>query len=209
MMQPGLTVEDCPNKNTCGTVIKLTEEEEFELYVARLDNAKRRVIEKVTYKAKDAAKHLLIQRGCPQTPQSLGLTEKIVKTTNKIEELATNIERFSENQYIAPREANAHIYIVNRGYNAYQYNKLTSQSAIFLSQIDSKKDFVKVIHLSKNVDSRNFVGRTGIERRNRLLKIHTLLKNSLSLLEEAISLTEEDIDHYVTEQIAKQIIKQG
>lgn len=204
MLQPGITAQDCPNKDTCGTIIKLTEEEIFELQVARIEN-QRRILESVRLNNIAAAKLMLSRRGCSQTPDSLGVTESIASLEAQISQLRSAIEELSNEHYIASPSVEAHRYRVKRPYGVYQYNKLSSKDAIFPPQ--AKEQDVKVLHLSRDTDPRNLVGRSGIERRNRLLAIQTSLDNATSLLRRAISLAEVDIEAIVEEKIARMIVE--
>ena len=72
---PGLTAIDCPNKDECGTIIQLTEEDRVELYRARLED-NRRIVERVRMTRGQTASYLLSTRGCPQTPETLGVTQR-------------------------------------------------------------------------------------------------------------------------------------
>ena len=67
---PGLTAEDCPNKEVCGTIIQLTEEEEAELYAARMES-NRRVVRTVMMSPQRAAERLL--RDAKAKPSSRAL----------------------------------------------------------------------------------------------------------------------------------------
>lgn len=58
LLQPGLTAENCPNQSVCGTIIQLTEEEEAQLYEARMEN-NRRVVQTVLISPQGAAQRLL------------------------------------------------------------------------------------------------------------------------------------------------------
>ena len=58
---PGLTAIDCPNKDECGTIIQLTEEDRVELYRARLED-NRRIVERV--RLTSSRRH---SRGIPKT----------------------------------------------------------------------------------------------------------------------------------------------
>ena len=69
---PGLTAEDCPNKEVCGTIIQLTEEERAELYTARMEN-NRRVVETVMMSPSLAAQRLL-RDYAPRTPKASRLS---------------------------------------------------------------------------------------------------------------------------------------
>ena len=70
---PGLTAEDCPNKEVCGTIIQLTEEEEAELYAARMEN-NRRVVRAVMMSQHRAAERLL--RDAKAKPSSRALARR-------------------------------------------------------------------------------------------------------------------------------------
>lgn len=181
MLHPGLTAIDCPNKDECGTIIQLTEEDRVELYRARLEN-NRRIVEQVRMTREQTASYLLSSRGCPQTAESLGVTEAVRQLREAIAHLESTIEELSAG-YIAPFGAEAHRYTVKRPYGTYEYNKLTSKEAIFPPQI--KEEEVKTIHLSKDTDPRNIEGRAGIERRNRSLAIATRVRLATELLDNA------------------------
>lgn len=202
MMAPGLTAENCPNKNICGTIRQLTEEDRVELHYARTENNVR-TIELIRTNGRDAALYLLSTRACPQTPASLGITETLARLHSTISQLEETIAQLSsEDSYIAPIGVEAHRYLVKRPYGIYQYNKLTSKEAIFPPQ--EREDSVKVIHLSSDSDSRNFEGRAGIERRNRLLAINTAIDTAEALLNRAIaSAANPPVSEVVAEKIAR------
>jgi hypothetical protein len=183
MIEPGLTAEDCPNKNVCGTIRQLTEEDRVELHYARIEN-NRRMIDTMMTNGRDAALYLLSTRACPQTPASLGITATLDRLRSTLSQLEETIAQLSEDCYVAPIGVEAHRYLVKRPYGIYQYNKLTSREAIFPPQ--EREESVKVIHLSSDYDSRNFEGRAGIERRNRLLAIGTAIDTAEALLNRAI-----------------------
>ena len=181
MLHPGLTAIDCPNKDECGTIIQLTQEDRVELYRARLEN-NRRIVEQVRMTREQTASYLLSTRGCPQTAESLGVTEAVGQLKEAIAHLESTIEELSTG-YIAPPGAEAHRYTVKRPYGNYEYNKLTSKEAIFPPQIKEAK--VKTIHLSKDTDPRNIEGRAGIERRNRLGAIASKVSLASEMLDNA------------------------
>jgi hypothetical protein len=183
MMAPGLTAEDCPNKNVCGTIRQLTEEDRVELHYARIEHNVRTIDTMIT-NGRDAALYLLSTRACPQTPASLGITETLDRLRSTLSQLEETIAQLSEDCYVAPIGVEAHRYLVKRPYGIYQYNKLTSREAIFPPQ--EREESVKVIHLSSDYDSRNFEGRAGIERRNRLLAIRTAIDTAEALLNRTI-----------------------
>jgi hypothetical protein len=183
MMEPGLKAKDCPNKNVCGTIRQLTDEDRVELHYARIENNVRTIDTMIT-NGRDAALYLLSTRACPQTPASLGVTETLARLRSTLSQLEETIAQLSEDCYVAPIGVEAHRYLVKRPYGVYQYNKLTSREAIFPPQ--EREESVKVIHLSSDYDSRNFEGRAGIERRNRLLAIGTAIDTAQALLNRAI-----------------------
>jgi hypothetical protein len=201
MMAPGLTAEDCPNKTVCGTIRQLTDEDRVELHYARIEN-NRRTIDTMITNGRDAALYLLSTRACPQTPASLGVTETLDRLRSTLSLIEETIARLSEDCYVAPIGVEAHRYLVKRPYGVYQYNKLTSREAIFPPQ--EREDLVKVIHLSSDYDSRNFEGRAGIERRNRLLAIRTAIETAEALLNRAIeSAANPPVSEVVAEKIAR------
>lgn len=201
MMAPGLTAEDCPNKNVCGTIRQLTEEDRVELHYARMENNVRTIGTMMT-NGRDAALYLLSTRACPQTPASLGVTATLDRLRSTLSLLEETIAQLSEDCYVAPIGVEAHRYLVKRPSGIYQYNKLTSREAIFPPQ--EREDSVKVIHLSSDYDSRNFEGRAGIERRNRLLAIGTAIDTAEALLNRARSIAaNRPVNEVVAEKIAR------
>ena len=182
----GLTAEDCPNQSVCGTIIQLTEEEQAQLYEARIES-NRRVVQTVLMSPQRAAQRLLGDRGCPQTPETIGIEESTVAL---IDAIATCQEMIADltSSYVAPPSVEAHRYLVKRPYATYQYNKLTSKKAIFPPQ--QEENPVKVLHLSKDTDPRNILGRSGIERRNRILLLKTQIEKATELLSTAMETIE-------------------
>ena len=188
LLEPGLEAEFCPNRDTCGTIRELTEEERVELRIARIENG-RRIIELVEASPSYAASILLGDRGCPQTAESLGITESIAALRQQIADIENRIVEM-EAKYIAPQGVEAHRYLVSRPTAVYQYNKLTSQKAIFPPSVKESK--VKVIHLSKDSDDRNILGRMGIERRNQLLAAKTQIEKVTRILNQVTESISED-----------------
>jgi hypothetical protein len=202
MMAPGLIAEDCPNRDICGTIRQLTDEERVELHYARIENS-RRTIDTMMTNGRDAALYLLSTRACPQTPASLGVTATLARLRSTLSQLEETIAQLSsEDCYVAPIGVEAHRYLVKRPSGVYQYNKLTSREAIFPPQ--EREDSVKVIHLSSDYDSRNFEGRAGIERRNRLLAIRTAIDTAEALLNRMI---EAAVNPPVSEVVAEKIAR--
>ena len=122
-----------------------------------------------------------------------------------LSELQDNLALLTEN-YIAHLEVNAHRYNVKRPGRIYHneegqlcqerriywYNKLTASQPIFEPSEDApleegveEKRPVRAIHLSHDNDPRNMEGRLGLERRNRLMAIHTQLQIAADALAEA------------------------
>jgi hypothetical protein len=198
MMQPGLIASECPNQKICGTIIRLTDPERLELSQGRWENA-RHIIETVEMTRAEAADVLLASRGCPQSPQSLGVMATIEGLRAAISQLEETITELNTG-YIAPVGIEAHRYLVKRPYGIYQYNKLAAKRAMFLPQI--KEDLVTVIHLSRDDDPRNLKGRVGIERRNRLLAISTVVQAATNLLRKV---TETNSDSTIEEVVAARI----
>ena len=198
LLQPGLTAEDCPNRLVCGTIIQLTEEEQAQLYEARMEN-NRRVVQTVLMSPQEAAQRLLNDRGCPQTNETIGVEESIVALIERIAQCQEIIAELSSS-YVAPPGAEAHRYLVKRPYATYQYNKLTSKEAIFPPQQESQE--VKVLHLSRDTDPRNILGRSGIERRNRILLLKTQIEKATNILFDAMeTVSATSIEEIVAEKI--------
>lgn len=201
LLQPGLTAEDCPNKNICGTIVQLTEEEEAELYAARMEN-NHRIVQTVMMSPQRAAERLLRDRGCPQTAETIGIEESTVALIDTISQCQNLVEQLTSS-YVAPPGVEAHRYLVKRPYGTYQYNKLTSKSAIFPPQQEDTE--VKVLHLSRDTDPRNILGRSGIERRNRILFLKTQIEKATELLSKAMESVEDvPIEEVVTHKIFEQ-----
>ena len=191
MMQPGLDAGDCENYTTCGAATRLTPEEEFELILWRevqvQESRKRRERQQQTIRVNRHACALimLMSRGCPQTPDSLGVVELLSRIAPLLEEVRDQLAHF-EGQYIAPEKCEAHTYKVKRPLGTYQYNKLTAAEAIFDPSEKAKK--VKVIHLSNDDDPRNLEARLGIERRNALTQARTQINVAHQALIQAQAL---------------------
>ncbi len=88
----------------------------------------------------------------------------------------------------------------------YWYNKLTASRAIFKPSEDAlpeegaeEKRSVKAIHLSHDNDPRNVEGRLGLERRNRLMAIHTQLQVAANALAEANAIATAPMDNVLAE----------
>ncbi|KAM3093107.1 hypothetical protein ACKFKF_30000 [Phormidesmis sp. 146-12] len=189
--------KDCPNYETCGSASELTPEEEVELIRVRevqrqeAQQQWERIQERIRVSRQWAAVMMLMERGCPQALENLGITDSTASIEMRIQELRSHVEQFTEGCYIAPDNCEAHRYNVKRPSGTYWYNKLTSRQAIF--EPEEKEEKVKVIHLSHDDDLRNTEGRLGIERRNRLHQLQTQLQVAEGALEQAIALFSEPL----------------
>ncbi|WP_013325738.1 hypothetical protein [Gloeothece verrucosa] len=200
MMQVvGIDPADCDNYLTCRAARGLGPDDEFELIrrigrtpeeqqqwqewaerAAARWNSEREIIRTTRRRL---ALAMLMQRGCPQTVESLGL----LSLYNEIMDLTIDLsEHFNsyQDEYIAPPECEVHVYSVRRPWGTYGYNKLTAKQNIFEPADRSFK--VKVIHLSGDDDPRNLLAREGIQRRNKLLKTKTKLQEVARLLRECL-----------------------
>ncbi|WP_199331262.1 MULTISPECIES: hypothetical protein [unclassified Calothrix] len=188
MLQPGIDPGECFNYPTCGAAIKLTPDEEIELIRVReiasqqrqQEWERREEIFRTT--RREAAVMMLMSRGCPQSVQSLGVAAQMEAIAACVERLHHNLNNL-EGCYIAPGGCEVHHYNVKRPSGVYGYNKLTATEPIF--EPSEKQQKVKVVHLSHDDDPRNTEARLGIERRNQLTRVRTLLATTVELLQEA------------------------
>lgn len=191
MLQPGLDAGDCENYATCGAATQLTPEEEFELILWRevqtqkRQERRQRQQEIIRVNRHTCALIMLMNRGCPQTPESLGVVELLSKITPLSEEVRSQLAHF-EGEYIAPEKCEAHTYKFKRPIGVYQYNKFTAAEAIF--EPSEKAQKVKVVHLSNDDDPRNLEARLGIERRNALTQARTQINVAHQALTQALEL---------------------
>jgi len=181
LQTPGLTAAECPNAQVCGTIVELTPEEEVELLRARQEERQR--WERVRVTAREAARMLLRHRGCPQTPESLGLLESLERIEARVGEVRERLGTF-EGEYIAPPGCEAHRYNVKRPKGVFGYNKLTAREALF--EPVEQQQRVKTIHLSYDDDARNLEAREGIARRNKLMQANTRLRQVERMMAEVL-----------------------
>ncbi|MEW6499505.1 MAG: hypothetical protein AB1589_44635, partial [Cyanobacteriota bacterium] len=160
MMQPGLEAGDCPNYATCGAAQEYTDDDVIELVRIREEGRER-----IRINRGEAARMMLMQRGCSQTPESLGVTQLVSEIESTISAIKERLTDF-DGHYIAVEGAEVHQYNVKRWGRLYQYEKLSSREAIFEPVEQSQK--VKVVHLGHSNDPRCSEAQVGIERRNRL-----------------------------------------
>lgn len=189
MLQPGLLDSgECLNYKTCGSAMKLSPDEEIELIRVRLLEQER-LRETFRITRRQAAIMMLMARGCPQTALSLGVTERMDAIASLVEQLHEQLNN-KEGQYIAPPGCEVHHYSVKRPSGVYGYKKLTAREPIFEPSIE--KQLVKVIHLSHDNDPRFLEAQLGIERRNRLMRVRTLLTTAESLLRSCANTLREE-----------------
>lgn len=203
MLQPGLEPQDCPNFKTCGSVSDLTPEEEVELTLARQQEWER-VYERIRISRQQAAVMMLRARGCPQSSESLGITDLLAQLEGQLEQVRSLVREVEQAGYVAPEGVEVHAYNVKRPRRVrtdagtevqpavYWYNKLTAKEAIFAPE--ERQGGVKVIHLSHDDDPRNLEARDGVGRRNQLLQVKTQLKMAQAALEAAARLVTEGGD---------------
>lgn len=202
---PELEARDCPNYQTCGSASELTPEEEVELMLVREIASQQRqqewerVLEWIRISRQQAAVMMLRARGCPQSLESLGITDLLAELEQQLEQVGSLVLEYEQAGYIAPERVEVHSYNVKRRRQVrmeagtievepavYWYNKLTAREAIFAPE--ERQGGVKVIHLSHNDDPRNTEARAGVKRRNRLLQVKTQLQVAQSALEQAAAL---------------------
>ncbi|MEH1916651.1 hypothetical protein [Nostoc sp.] len=182
MLQPGLLdCGECLNYKTCGSAIKLSPDEEIELIRMRLLE-RERIQETLRTTRREAAIMMLMARGCPNNAHSLGITTQMEAIAELVEQLREQLNNL-EGHYVAPLGCEVHHYNVKRPSGVYGYNKLTASESIF--EPSEKQQKVKVVHLSHDDDPRNTEARLGIERRNQLTRVRTLLATTVELLLEA------------------------
>ncbi|MEW6495857.1 MAG: hypothetical protein AB1589_25555 [Cyanobacteriota bacterium] len=176
MMQPGVEASDCLNYEVCGAAQEYTDEDVIELVRVREERRER-----IRISRGEAARMMLMQRGCSQTPESFGVTQLISEIESTLNEIKEKFRQF-EGHYIAPSGAEVHQYTVKRRGRLYQYEKLSSQEAIFEPVERSQK--VKVVHLGHSNDPRCLKVQEGIERRNRLTQSRSQLREIRKRLAE-------------------------
>lgn len=187
MQYPGIDPGDCLNYKTCGSGLQLTPDEELELVRIRSEQM-RQYQERIRLTHRSAAIMMLMRRGCPQSPELLGVVFAIEAIATTLDNIRTGLTNF-DGQYIAPAGCELHTYNVKRPSGTYSYYKLTAENAIFAPS--EKEQQVRVVHLSHQHDARYIEAQFGIERRNNLTQVRTLLQNASALLEEATRLLEQ------------------
>ncbi len=173
-LQPGLTAEHCPNQFTCKELPNIDRNTEIWFRRVTVDGGNDRTLETFPLCSSQAARLMLLMRGNPQTPNSLGAIAALDELEATLERLRSQLANYGTSTYIAPVNTEAHSYSVKRPKGTYQYNKLASLDAIF--EPSEKVEKVKVIHLSHDDDPRNLEAKAGIDRRNKILQLTAKLK---------------------------------
>jgi hypothetical protein len=180
--QPNLKPWNCPNYHNCRTANDRPYDEAFALATAP---------HPIQVTAIEAATLMLRMRGHPQSPETLGLWTAFDDLDRLLDELEPHLQQQQEQEdYIAPEGCEVHLYNVKRPAGIYEYYKLASTQAMFEPSWEEHP--VKVIHLSRAGDPRLRSAKSGIHRRNQLLKARTLLSNAAGLLETAMELLLEE-----------------
>ena len=208
MIQPGIDPGDCLNYEICGNAYELTPDEELELIRIRerereeAQRERERIEERILISRKQAARMMLMSRGCSQSLDSIGITDAIAGLGEQLSQLSQALSEATQNQYIPPQGVEVHRYNVKRAKKVFEYNKLMAGEAIFKpvektreirrngKKIMISVEAVRMIHLSRDEDARNIVARESIELRNKLSRIETLLKNAQRLIDEASNILE-------------------
>jgi hypothetical protein len=211
LLSPELDPLLCPNYQTCKQASRSNPDAEFELL-----ETVGTVLTRHSYTRRTAASSMLLRRGCPQTPQSLGFSRLIADLAEQIAELESRItSQFSSDCYIAPTESTVHFYQVKRGDRHYTYYKLCAKKAIFAPARESGN--VKNIHLPHWNDSRCQEGLSGVGKRNQLMQVKEKLQSAKSTLDEVLlalsrpasDYWEADIDDSVTQTQNRQTIDEA
>ncbi len=167
-LEPGLLPKDCPNLFNCKGLPNLSPDTQARIRrVMELDGD--RTLEIIALYSNEAARLMLLMRGNPQTPNSLGAIAAIDTLQATLTRMRNQLDNYGTTTYIAPVNTEAHTYSVKRPSGNYQYNKLTATDAIF--EPSERTEKVKVIHLSHDRDPRNTEAKAGINRRNKLLQL--------------------------------------
>lgn len=150
--------------------------------------------------------------GNPQSADNFGIYEQTLQIRESLKRIKTQLNNYNglsniKRGYIAPKGVEVHTYNtkhppsskfppgtpleeIRKQQTIYKYHKLLSKTAQFESETtDSRKR--KVIHLGKYDSEKNIQARLGIERRNRLAKIRTLVTQAAKALHEAAELADE------------------
>jgi hypothetical protein len=224
MMQlPGIDPEECLNYRRCGAATRLTDDDLFEL-VRVLPEARQRWLERqarfgdveqecIQLTRRQAAMAMLLRRGCPQTPESLGLTALVQRLSRQVEQLEDAVNR-AEQQYVAPEGSEIHSYSVKRPsrselrrrrvpeeqirehQHVFSYHKLMASREQFAPVTGwrfnhqtcqwEQCSHIRAIHLGQDGDARYQEATAGLMRRNSMMHLRTVLANAVASLEAAL-----------------------
>jgi hypothetical protein len=194
------------NYKTCGAAIEYTEEERFEIIRVREEAAavwreenrrfREAELQRITLTRRQAAIVMLVQRGSPQSIESMEILARLSRIELQIERMREVVEAH-QGQYIAPEECELHAYNVKRPSGTYAYMKLTAREAVFtpvlrrrwnkqLQQWEECRT-VHTIHLSHEGEPRHIEAEAGIRRRNALNHLSTQLNNSINQLDTTLA----------------------
>jgi hypothetical protein len=179
----------------------LTEDELVELVrvrevaQGRQRRAAARYREQWVTSRRQIALQLLQERGRPQQAVDYIPDAVFDQLHQQIAQLQTQLQRL-EQPYLPPEGTIVHRYWVNRRYARYAYNKLMALRPVFPAVEQHKRQWTRVIHLSKDDDLRNLEARKGITRQQRLLSIREALEQAQAALQAALELTEQPVEPY-------------
>lgn len=182
-LTPGLLVDDCPNKFTCKKLPDLDRNTQAWFRRATEIDGDR-TIQRIALCSSEAARLMLLMRGNPQTPDSLGAIAAIDQLQTTLSQARSQLASYRATTYIAPANVEVHTYSVKRPRGTYQYNKLACPDAVFNPSERTEK--VKVIHLSHNDDPRNLEAKAGIDRRNKILQLAAKLNSFEQTVREVL-----------------------
>ncbi|HEY9628833.1 MAG TPA: hypothetical protein V6C84_16150 [Coleofasciculaceae cyanobacterium] len=174
MQQPGLEAQNCDNYMTCFR--------EARGYLPQPSFSAQEYQESLRVEALQ----LLNSRVIAESPRISGLDGVIVAIGNQLQSLRSRLSRFATNGFVAPDGCEVSTYSVTRPSRTYRYNKLSSQTAMFLSERGDRR--VKTMHLGDDNTHLNREARAGIDRRNRLNQAMTQLQIAQRALEQAATL---------------------
>ena len=182
--QPDIEAAQCPNLEACSKLANNHNAESYELLLVEHGQLVQRSVSPIA-----AASAMLIQRGNPQSFESLRLANLQASVTALAHQMQTQLNELEiayQDHYIAPEGTEVHSYAVKRPYGKYWYNKLSAYNPMFVPQREAGQ--VRHIHLSKDNDVRSLAAKAGIDRRNQLTKIRTQLTAAITALKAAVDI---------------------
>jgi hypothetical protein len=161
---------------------------------------------------------MLARRGCPQSPESLGLAALVERLGHQVEQLQEALSQVQQ-QYVAPEGCEIHSYNVKRPPRAelrrrrvpedqirqhqrvFNYHKLMASREQFAPvtgwrfnhqrQEWEECSHVRAIHLGHDDDARRREAMAGLLRRNAMMRLRTVLTNAVASLEGALMAYEQ------------------